>query len=49
MPLAWHEAEPVEDYERHRNAAVTALQGSRNPLIDYPAWAVRIEFAAALG
>ncbi|MGY1690643.1 endonuclease I family protein [Geodermatophilus sp. SYSU D01105] len=34
--LAWHEAEPVTEWERHRNAAVFARQGNRNPFIDHP-------------
>ena len=39
MLLDWHEAEPVTDYERHRNAAIFERQGNRNPLIDHPEWA----------
>ena len=26
--LAWHKAEPVGEYERHRNAAIMELQGT---------------------
>ena len=37
----------VSDYERHRNSAIAELQGNRNPLIDHPEWAERIDFAAA--
>jgi endonuclease I len=37
--LAWHEADPVGDYEHHRNAAIAEIQGDRNPLIDHPEWA----------
>jgi len=47
--LAWHEAEPVGEYERHRNMAIFELQGNRNPLIDHPEWAQRVAFAAGLG
>jgi endonuclease G, mitochondrial len=47
--LAWHEAEPVDEYERHRNMAIFELQGNRNPLIDHPEWAGRLDFSAALG
>jgi len=43
--LAWHAAEPVSDCERHRNAAISELQGNRNPLIDHPEWATQINFA----
>lgn len=47
--LDWHRAKPPGDYERHRNAAVFELQGNRNPLIDHPEWADRIEFSLGLG
>jgi endonuclease I len=47
MVLAWHEEDPVSDYERHRNYAIAELQGNRNPIIDHPDWARRIDFAAA--
>jgi len=47
MILDWHEEDPVRDYERHRNFVIAALQGNRNPLIDHPDWAQRIDFAAA--
>ncbi len=46
MIVDWHEEDPVSDYERHRNYVVAALQGNRNPLIDRPEWARRIDFAA---
>ncbi|WP_448320022.1 endonuclease [Streptomyces sp. CO7] len=44
--LAWHEREPVDEYERHRNAAVAEIQGNRNPLTDHPEWAREIDFSA---
>lgn len=47
--LEWHRRYPVDEYERHRNAAIYEKQGNRNPLIDHPAWAERIDFAAGLG
>jgi endonuclease I len=47
--LVWHKAEPVSDYERHRNAAIQEKQGNRNPLIDFPDLAPRINFALGLG
>ncbi|PTA67471.1 endonuclease [Deinococcus arcticus] len=47
--LAWHAAQPPGDWERHRNAAIFALQGNRNPLIDHPAWGAGTDFAAGLG
>ena len=36
--LAWHAADPVDDFERARHEVVYAFQGNRNPFIDYPAW-----------
>ncbi len=39
--LAWHEAEAVAEYKRHRHAAIAELQGNRNPLIDDPGWVER--------
>ncbi|NLU68296.1 endonuclease [Streptomyces sp. HNM0574] len=45
MLLSWHESEPVGAYEQHRNAAIAEIQGNRNPLIDRPDWARRIDFA----
>jgi len=47
MLLGWHRADPVSDYERHRNFAIAELQGNRNPLIDHPEWAERIDFSEA--
>jgi endonuclease G, mitochondrial len=47
--LAWHEADPVGEWEHHRNAAIAETQGNRNPLIDNPQWASRIPFQAAFG
>ena len=47
--LQWHAAEPVSDYERHRNAAIQEKQGNRNPLIDFPELARRINFKLGLG
>lgn len=47
--LDWHHTYPVGDYERHRNAAISASQGNRNPLIDFPEWGDRVNFAVGLG
>lgn len=47
--LAWHQQEPVSDYERHRNAVIQEKQGNRNPLVDFPDLAGRINFARGLG
>jgi endonuclease G, mitochondrial len=40
---AWHAAEPVGEYERHRNAAIHDAQGNRNPFVDFPDWVAEIE------
>jgi endonuclease G len=47
--LAWHKQFPPALYELHRNAAIYAVQGNRNPLIDFPAWAPEIDFERGLG
>jgi len=47
--LAWHRQRPVSEYERHRNAATFEKQGNRNPLIDFPELASRIDFQLGLG
>ncbi|WP_416984774.1 endonuclease [Streptomyces sp. T028] len=43
--LTWHDSEPVTEYELHRNAAAAEIQGNRNPLVDHPDWARRIDFS----
>ena len=47
--LKWHKDFPVDDYERHRNQAIFERQGNRNPLIDHPTWATKIDFRLGLG
>lgn len=47
--LAWHKASPPDRYELHRNMAIFAIQGNRNPLIDFPKWADRIDFRLGFG
>ncbi len=47
--IRWHKEYPVSLYEKHRNAAIFALQGNRNPFIDFPEWVDRIDFSRALG
>jgi endonuclease G, mitochondrial len=47
--LGWHHAEPVTEYERHRNAAIFEKQRNRNPLIDFPEWAPNVDFRLGLG
>lgn len=37
--LAWHKADPVDEYEIHRNNLIYKnYQYNRNPFIDYPEW-----------
>ena len=47
--LRWHKEDPVSLYEKHRNQAIAELQGNRNPLIDHPEWADKIDFSASFG
>ncbi|MFD0931147.1 endonuclease [Psychroflexus salinarum] len=34
--LAWHAADPVDDFERQRNDMIYSYQQNRNPYIDHP-------------
>ncbi|KDM90509.1 endonuclease [Photobacterium galatheae] len=43
--LKWHQQHPVSRYERHRNSTIFAVQGNRNPLIDFPHLAEQIDFS----
>ena len=37
--LAWHKADPVDQYEKHRNNLLyTNFTNNRNPFIDFPEW-----------
>ena len=47
--LSWHETQKPNRYERHRNAAIFAAQGNRNPLIDFPNLARKISFERGFG
>ena len=49
MLLQWHRQDPPAEFEFHRNAEIANKQGNRNPLIDFPEWAERIDFTAGLG
>ena len=40
--LKWHQEDPVDDFERHRNEVVYQYQHNRNPFIDHPEYAERI-------
>ncbi len=43
--LRWHAAEPPDLYEKHRNQAIFEVQGNRNPFIDHPELAARVDFS----
>lgn len=47
--LQWHEQYPVTDYERHRNDAIEDVQGNRNPFIDFPELAKKVDFSQGFG
>lgn len=47
--LTWHEANKPNRYEKHRNAEIFAVQGNRNPLIDFPDLAGKIKFELGFG
>ena len=46
--VAWHVGSPVTEYERHRNQAIFAAQGNRNPLVDHPDWVEAIDWTLGL-
>ena len=43
--LKWHKEYPVSDYERHRNDKIQDVQGNRNPFIDFPELAEKVDFS----
>ena len=49
MLLQWHRDNPPTEYEQHRNQNIERLQGNRNPLIDFPQLADKIDFQRGLG
>ncbi|WP_428912365.1 endonuclease I family protein [Niallia sp. Krafla_26] len=42
--LHWHEQFNVTIYEKHRNQAIYQIQGNRNPFIDFPELAQKVNF-----
>lgn len=46
--LRWNRENPPTLWERHRNVAIADLQGNRNPFIDHPDWADRVDFTQGL-
>lgn len=47
--LKWHQEYPVSDYERHRNDTIENVQGNRNPFIDFPQLAEKVDFSLGFG
>ncbi|MEA5429248.1 endonuclease [Arcicella lustrica] len=47
--LAWHINEPPTIFEKHRNFAIQELQGNRNPFIDFPKLATKVDFSNGIG
>ncbi len=45
--LQWHQADPVDDFERNRNNVIYSYQNNRNPYIDYPEFADLVFGASA--
>lgn len=41
----WHLQDPPDNFERTRNEVIGNVQGNRNPFIDHPEWANRINFS----
>lgn len=46
--IRWHKQFKVSIYEKHRNQAIYLIQGNRNPFIDFPELAEKIDFHASL-
>lgn len=47
--LKWHRQYPPSEFEKHRNRVISHLQGNRNPLVDFPELADRIDFRKGFG
>jgi endonuclease G, mitochondrial len=47
--LKWHKEYPVTDFERHRNDTIEDVQGNRNPFIDFPELAEKVDFSQGFG
>ncbi|MCB0507880.1 MAG: endonuclease [Chitinophagales bacterium] len=40
--VKWHKQDPPDAFERKRNDSVQAIQGNRNPYIDFPNWVEKV-------
>lgn len=49
MLVRWSDESPPGPYEKHRNATIELRQGNRNPFIDHPEWASRVDLTKGLG
>ena len=47
--LKWNAENPVTLHEKHRNQAIATIQGNRNPFIDHPEWASKVDFTRGVG
>ncbi|MEH7124584.1 endonuclease [Bacillus sp. JJ1773] len=48
MLLKWHREYKISIYEKHRNKEIFNIQKNRNPLIDFPQYADKIDFTLGL-
>jgi len=48
MLLKWHDQNPPNEWERHRNQAIFAVQGNRNPFIDLPGLTKKLDLRRGL-
>lgn len=42
--VAWHNEDPVDNFEIARNEYIYSIQNNRNPFIDFPEWVACIDF-----
>lgn len=47
--IGWHKQHVADEYEQHRNAAIFEKEGNRNPIIDFPELAEKIDFSLGFG
>jgi endonuclease I len=49
MLLQWNRENPPTEWEKHRNAEIEKMQGNRNPFIDFPELADKVDFTMGFG